>query len=134
LDKIMKISDIVVEAERTEQEKFNRLQSLPGVDPELVRLTKLYMDRQGSEPDYTTALTNASRELLAKAQKEPQKKRQQDPSKLAPKPKDTVARRISQFGTVGTDAASQAKGAIGRAWQRGGRWSRALGVPSPKKK
>ncbi len=131
----MKISDIVVEnapfdIDAEDQERLNRLRARGGVHPEEIRLTQQYL-RTGH--DYVSARSLASDKYKEKQQQQPQKKRQQDPSKLTPKDKDTVARRISQFGTVGTDAASQAKGKIAQAWQRGGRWSRALGVPSPKK-
>lgn len=70
-----------------------------------------------------------------------QKKRGTQPKKQEPQQKKSADKptkpekttRASRFATAGSDAVSQGTGFISKAWQRGGRWSSALGIPKPKR-
>jgi hypothetical protein len=134
----MKISDIVestqIQEQETEPSSLGDITQRYSNNPELVdyiRKAHTHTKVKTWAQAETLGFSEYSKDQLKKMQAQRAKTEPKAADKL--KPKDTVARRVSQFGTVGTDAASQAKGKIAQAWQRGGRWSRALGVPSPKK-
>lgn len=131
----MKISDIIAEStenkekDKAEFEQFR--QRATSEEQKLLPVIRNYMSQGHS---YTAAHLNAIRDTYKTQQSSQQQDKPRD-KKSADKPtKPEKTSRASRFATVGADATKQATGAISKAWQRGERWSRALGIPKPKKK
>lgn len=133
----MKISDIIAESteekdrDKAEFKKFTRRAA--GEEKKLITPIWNYMSQGYS---YTAAHAKAIGDYygdqIKKTASTRDKPRDKKPADKPTKPEKTS--RASRFATVGADATKQATGAISKAWQRGERWSRALGIPKPKKK
>lgn len=132
----MKISDIVAEStetkDRDEAEFTDFKKRAIGDEQELLTPIRNYMN-QGRR--FASALAKASRDQYADQMKKTASTRdkQQDKKSADKHTKPEKTTRASRFATAGSDAVSQGTGFISKAWQRGGRWSKALGIPKPKK-
>lgn len=132
----MKMSDIIAEttAQKTrDEEAFDEFISRPdAADRKLITPVRDYMNKGYS---FTHAYLKATRDAAQETSRSSQQQDKPRDKKPADKPtKPEKPSRASRFATVGADATKQATGAISKAWQRGERWSRALGIPKPKKK
>ena len=132
----MKISDIV-ESQDKDPLSLGDVNQMFSDNPELVD----YIRKAYNLPKVKTwgdAVDVGSANYYAALEKSREKQSKKKTSKQTPgKPADTKPKdqkpRYAQIGKAGSDAAKKATGFVGKSWERGARWSRALGIPSPKK-